>query len=163
MRAKLIAGLAVAAAGCGGAEESGGTDAKTIAAADWSRQVESLCSKHATRSEREVLKLQKESEGLSREEFVAKVLDRSAELTKPMIDEVAAMPLPQGKEAQAKRFVASMNNLLPMIERMADVVRDGDEAELKKTTGEMQEETVEARAMARDLAIDECIPRNSTG
>ena len=90
------------------------------------------------------------------------MLDRSAETTRPLIDDVADMPAPEGKERQAKAFVASMNTLLPMLEKLVDNLRDGDEAQLRDLTQDMQEETVNARGLARELGIDACIPNSGT-
>jgi hypothetical protein len=154
MRALLIAGMAAVAVGCGGGE--GGND--TIAASDWTAKVEQMCRQQANDSERKVAELQKDS--ASEEEFAAKVLEYGADSTQPVIDKVADMPAPEGKEQRAKDFVASMNRLLPMLDDLADTVRSKDEAKLKEVTSKMQAETAKARAAARDLGIDACIPDN---
>src|SRR5690348_4959219 len=108
MRAMLIAALAALAAGCGG----GGED-DTIAASDWTAKVEQMCRRQATDAEGKAAELKKQSG--SHEEYVAKVLHYSADSTQPVIDKVADMPAPKGKEQVAKNFVASMNRLLPMV------------------------------------------------
>ncbi len=153
----LIAGLAAVAVGCGG----GGGNDDTIAASDWSAKVEQMCRKKAADAQSKVAELKKESK--SQEEYVAKVLEYGSDSTKPVIDKVADMPAPKGKEQQAKDFVASMNRLLPMVDDLADAVRDNDEAKGRALTSKMQAETDKARGAARELGIDACIPDSGTG
>jgi hypothetical protein len=154
MRTMLIAGLAAVAVGCGGGEDQG-----TMAASDWTAKVEAMCRKQAADSKSKVAEIQKDSG--SQEEMVAKVLEYGVDSTKPIIDKVADMPAPKGKEQPAKDFVASMNRLMPMIDDLAGAVRDNDESKGKELESKMQAETGKARASARELGIDACIPNNS--
>jgi hypothetical protein len=111
-----------------------------------------------------VLEIQREleKEGGSRAEFVAHVIERSAELSEPMLDELAALPAPEGKEPQAKRFERELRDLLPTFEEMAEAVRDSDRSAVQRLSQEMLCAAVSTRALARDLNIHACIPR-STG
>jgi hypothetical protein len=157
MRAMLIAGLAAVAVGCGG---GGGGKDDTIAASDWAAKVEEMCRKQTADSRSKVAELQKESG--SQQEYAAKVLEYGVDSTKPTIDKVADMPAPKGKEEQAEAFVTSMNRLLPMIDDLAEAVRDNDEAKGRELTSKLQAETKKARAAAGELGIDACIPDNGT-
>lgn len=151
----LIAGLAAVAVGCGG-----GGDKGTMAASDWTAKVEQMCRMHTADARGKVAELQKQSK--SEQEFAAKVLEYGADSTRPMIDKVAGMPAPKGKEQPAKQFVASMNKLLPMIDDLAGAVRDNDKAKAQDVTSKMRAETGKARAAAGELGIDACVPDNST-
>ena len=73
------------------------------------------------------------------------------------------MPLPQGKERQAKEFDQRMRDLMPVVRDMADTVRDdgSTQAELEQVGKEMIKQTLPVRALARDLNIHACIPNNS--
>jgi hypothetical protein len=155
MKTMLIAGLAAVAVGCGGG--GGGSD-ETMAASDWTAKVEQMCRKQNAAGEAKVAELQKQSK--SQEDYAAKVLEYGADSTKPLIDKVADMPAPKGKEKQADDFVASMNRLLPMIDDLAGAVRDNDEKKGRGIISDMQAETAKARAAARELGIDACIPNN---
>jgi len=151
----LIAGLAAVAVGCGG-----GGDKGTMAASDWTAKVEQMCRKQTADARGKVAELQKQSK--SEQEFAAKVLEYGADSTRPLIDNVAGMPAPKGKEQPAKEFVASMNKLLPMIDDLAAAVRDNDKAKAQEVTSKMRAETGKARAAAGELGIDACVPDNST-
>ena len=95
--------------------------------------------------------------------MAARVLERGAELTEPWLDQIAAMPLPQGKERQAKEFDRRMRDIVPAVNAMADTVRDDDssQADLKKASQELLNQALPVRALARDLNIHACIPNNA--
>lgn len=175
MRATVAAVLATLMASCGGDEPSGDRKGSTpaarptataaaeaIPAAEWSRRAEELCDEMANRAEREVVELQREveNEGGSREEFVARVIERSAALSEPMLDELAALPAPEGKQPQAKRFERELRDLLPTFGEMAEAVRDGDRSAVQRLSQEMLRAAASTRALARDLNIHACIPRS---
>ena len=107
----------------------------------------------AVRVAREVQK-----EGGSQEEMAARVLERRAELTEPLLDRIAELPLPQGKEQQAKEFDQRMRDLLPVINDMADTVRDGNQADLRQASQKLLDDVLPVRALARELNIHACIP-----
>jgi hypothetical protein len=168
MRARVVVLATLLVGGCGG-EESDTADkaspsagADPIPAAQWSQRVEELCDKNADRAEPAQVDIQRdiEKEGASRAEFVARVLERSVELTEPMLDKLAALPPPAGKEEQAKRFEQELRNVLPTFEDMAAAVRDGDRSDVQRASRELLQAAVPARALARELEIRACIPRN---
>ncbi|MDA0185609.1 hypothetical protein OJ997_35215 [Solirubrobacter phytolaccae] len=157
---------ALALVGCGAEDEreaaAGGGD--TMAAEEWSRQVEEICDESANKAEREGIETMQKAldEGASEGEAVARVLERSAEMTEPWLDKIAAMPAPRGMEAKADEFDQRMRDMLPDIQALADMSReDTSQAELEATTQQFLEEVLPVRALARDLNIHACIPRNS--
>ena len=169
MRSRILICLTVLAAGCGGDEPASekpraaatptAETAKTMPADEWSRQVSEMCDENANQAEREVLKIQQE--GGSQEEMVARTLERSAELSEPFIEEMAALPPPQGKEDQAQRFVAAMRDILPKVQESADALRANDKDASLRASQELLKAAVPARELARDLNIHACIPRNA--
>jgi hypothetical protein len=158
---------ALAVAGCGGEAEqeaAAPSSEKTMPAAEWAAQVEEICDKGADKAEREAVELmqQAQQEGLSEEEAVAKVLEHGADETTPWLDEIAALPAPEGKERQAKDFDQKMRDLLPEMRAMAEIVRErSDQAELERTSQQILKEVLPVRSLARELNIHACIPRNS--
>ena len=134
-------------------------------AAQWAGEVEEICDKHANEAEAEGARIVQEAqeEGGSEEEAVARVLERGVERTGPLLDQVAEMPLPQGKEQQAKEFDQRMRDLLPVMTDMADNLRDGgSQADFQQTTKKLMKEVLPVRALARDLNIHACIPNNAS-
>lgn len=160
--------VVLAVAGCGGEAEQEATSpagTKTMPAAEWAAQVEEICDKGADKAERESVEMMQEAqrEGLSEEEAVAKVLEHGIEETKPWLDEIAALPAPEGKQQQAEDFDQKMRDLLPEMQAMADIVRDGnDQAALEQTSQQILKEVLPVRSLARELNIHACIPRNGT-
>ena len=168
-RATVAAVLTMLIAGCGGDDSNSDGSAtapaagETIPADEWARRAEELCDEGANRAERAVLELQREAQnqGLSREEFTARLLERSAELSEPTLDRLAALPAPEGKESQARRFEQELRDFLPAVEEMGDAIRDRSESEVQRLAAEAQQAAVSTRALARELNIHACIPRKA--
>ena len=95
--------------------------------------------------------------------MAARVLERGAELTEPWLDQIAEMPLPQGKEHQAEEFDRRMRDIVPVVRDLAETIRDDDStrAEREQVSREMLKQVLPVRALARDLNIHACIPNNS--
>lgn len=136
---------------------------RAISFEQWSRRVERLCGQNATRAERKVLELrdQARAKNLSETEFVARVLDASRDLTAPALDEVDALPPPRGHEQQARQFTASIRKTFPIGKAAAQAIRDNDEKASQRANDALLEAAVPARALARELNVEECIPRGS--
>ena len=164
MRRLLLVVLGVVAlAGCGGGEDDDASkpgEIPTIAAADWSKRAEGLCAKGARRAENAVRSVQLDAarNGLSKSEFTARVFEASAESTSPLVGELAALPLPRGREDQARRFVRLLEETLPLFERNATALRRGDQATVERTNDRVLEIAGVTRRLARDLGIARCIP-----
>jgi len=138
----VLCAAVLAAAGCNGGNDAGeretagsatataaasaSADGGTMPAPEWARQVEEICDRNADKAEAEGVRIAQKvhEEGGSREEMVARVLERGAELTEPLLDQIAELPLPQRKDQQAKEFDRRMRGLLPVINALADTVRD---------------------------------------
>jgi hypothetical protein len=179
MRLQLILCTAVfAAVGCGGGNDeaeretaasasatataSAGGD--SIPAAEWASQVEEICDTNANEAEAEGVRIAQEvqKEGGTEEEMAARVIERGAELTEPLLDQVAELPQPQGKEQQAKEFDQRMRDILPVMREMADTVRGrSSQGNLEQVSQELLREVLPIRALARDLNIHACIPNNA--
>ena len=178
MRLKVVLCAAVlAAAGCGSGEDAVEREAAvtatataaagggTMPAAEWASAVEELCDTHANKAEAEGVRIAREvqKEGGPEEEMAARVLERGAEMTEPLLDQIAELPLPQGQEKQAKEFDQRMRDLLPVIRSMADTVRDSStgRADVERASRRLLTEALPVRALARDLNIHACIPNDA--
>jgi hypothetical protein len=150
-------------AGCGG--DGGGGSEDTLSPAEWSGRVEQLCEENANRAEAKVVELrdQARKENLSQQEFAARVLDASVELTEPMLDRVDAIPPPEGREEDAKRFTGSIRDAMAQIGDAADAIRDNDEQAAQEANDKVLEIAVESRKLARDLDVEACIPQQNAG
>lgn len=95
-------------------------------------------------------------------DVVARVLQRSAELFRPALDRLEALPAPEGKQAQAHRFISLLRDTVPVIENSAEAIRQGDEAAAREANQRILELALPARRLARELDIDEaCIAGQS--
>jgi hypothetical protein len=55
-----------------------------------------------------------------------------------------------------------MRDILPALDSTADAVRDGDQSQVQKASRELMKAVLRVRALARELDIHTCIPRNGT-
>jgi hypothetical protein len=172
----LLLCVVVLVAGCGGEESpndgqeqaakptaTATATAATMPADEWARRVEELCREHSSRVDRESVELLQEvqSEDISHEEMLARVFERSAELTEPMLDEISALPLPEGKEREAKDFDKQMRASQEEVKALANDLRGGD-GDLMRSSQEISDAVLPARASARELNIDACNPKDET-
>ena len=162
----LIAGLALAAAGCGGDEGAGGepeAGGGSLSAEAWSERVTGLCEENERRATEAVRDLRKEgeAEALDEREFTARLLDVSVETTRPLLSELEALPAPEGRERQANRFAKLLRDTLPVFTRLAKAVRANDERALEAQNGRILELATESRRLARELDVAACIPKGS--
>jgi hypothetical protein len=166
MRPRYAIVLALAAlAGCGGSDDGPARKrAEGISPAQWSSRVEQLCEENATRAERGVLRLTREAraEGIGRREFVARVLELSAEQGSPAVERLAAIPPPRGREQKADRFIDGLSEVLPQYRRSAQALRSRDAAAASEANAALLEAAVPLRALARELDIEACIPSSPT-
>ena len=174
MRITVLVWCALVASACGAdgtqqrgtdspQKEASASGAETMPGQEWSERVSDRCVKNASRAGRAVLRLQKElrTQGWSRDEFVARVLETSIKTTRPLLDDAAALPAPSGREADAERFFSLLRSTFPLIERSARAVRENNAAASRRINRQILEVAVPARALARELEIPECIPRAS--
>jgi hypothetical protein len=166
MRLRLITVCAaLAVGGCGGSDEreaAAPASGDTMPAAQWATQVEEICDSMANEAERKGVEIMQrvQAEGGSEEEAVAQVLEYAKDQTGPWLDKVAAMPAPEGKEQQAQEFDRRMRDMVPNLQELADASR-ASETDIKPITDRFLKEVLPVRALARDLNIHACIPRNS--
>lgn len=176
---KMSAALVAAAllAGCGGSGGGGtGGDTKpantaaptqdsstggdTMSAAAWSKRVEAIC----VRSEEKATQAGKElgrrsaAAGDSKQELTYKVLRLESQLVGPWVDQIDALPKPEGQEQAAGRFVANMRAVGDLLGRTATAVKQDDAANGKKLLKQLATKTLTARDEARSLNIDKCNP-----
>lgn len=147
-RATLVAVLAIALSGCGEERSS------------WAKAVEGLCNELADKAEDRALELREEAGGdtESQEEFVARVLETTAELSRPYLERMAAVTPPEGKEREVARFFALLRRTYPLLEEAARAVREGDRATIERANAEILKIAEASRKAARDLDVDECVP-----
>lgn len=162
--------VALGAAGCGGVDDAGG-DASvgtrepaersgTLKPQEWAQRVERLCAENRSRSERAVRRLRREAaaKDYSERELAARVLEASPKVAEPAYSAMAALPGPEGKEREAARFIALLRKTSPLLEESARALRSNDRAAGERVNREILEVAYPARALARDLSIEGCIP-----
>ena len=160
LHAVAVATAVLALAGCGSDTDDGGSS-ETISAQEWSNRVTGLCDENRERAMAAVDELQDELEGVSEEERVVRVFDLSVKTSEPLLDELDALPRPEGREEQADRFRQRLRDSLPLLQRGARALRSGNAAEADKTNDQILEIAGETRRLARELDVESCIPRGS--
>ena len=153
----------VALGGCGDGTDPAEEGANRTALAEWSSRAEDLCEQNATRAERSVLRLTREAraEHMSKREYAARVLELSARQASPALDRLEAIPPPRGHEQQVDDFIMRLRKSLVSFRRSADALRTHDNQAAGAANREILQQAVPARALARELNIEACIPSGS--
>jgi hypothetical protein len=133
---------------------------ETMSAAAWSRRVEAICVKSAVRAAKAGRKLGRKSaaEGDSEQELAYKTLALTSNMLDPWLDQIEALPKPEGRERDANKFVASMRNLGDLLGKTATAVKQNDETNGKKLVKQLRAGTVSVRSQAQALRIEKCNP-----
>ena len=164
--AALIAAIAaLAVAGCRRDDGNGEQDAGAgkLSARAWSERVSDLCRENQRRARATVRDLEREAEdkSLDEREYTARVLDTSIETTRPLLDELTALPEPEGRERQADRFVELLRDTVPLFGRLSRAIRARDDKALEATNGRIRTLANESQRLARELGVATCIPRGA--
>jgi hypothetical protein len=132
----------------------------TMSAAAWSKRVEAICVKSAAQASRAGKELGRKSAaaGDSRQEFAYKLLRFESSLLDPWLDQIEALPKPEGREQDANTFVASMRNIGDLLGKSATAIKQNDQANGKKLVKQLRAKAVSARSQARALDIEKCNP-----
>jgi hypothetical protein len=175
LSAVLVAAVALLA-GCGGSGgDSSDKDAKpaeattatqdasaddTMSADAWSKRVEAICVKTEAKASQAGEKLGRKSAaaGDSQQELAYKVLSLTSHMVDPWVDQIEALPKPEGREQDADKFIASMRNVGDLLGETATAIKQNDETNGKKLVKQLQSETVSVRSQARALDIEKCNP-----
>ncbi len=173
----LALALVLVLSGCGEDDPNGGGGApstqagaataeaggETIGADDWARRVTTLCGENRRRAQRLVRDIQADAqrERLPEYEVAARVLEESVDTTRPLLEEMEALPAPRGRERQATRFLELLRQTLPYFERNARALRAKDADEIDRISDRVLEIAGESRRLARELDIEACIPDDS--
>jgi hypothetical protein len=126
----------------------------------WAGRVERLCEQNANTAERAVLRLSRraQAEGIGRAEYAARVMELSADLGARSLQRLRGVPLPRGREDEARRFVRGLESALVLFEREARAMRRRDTRGIQRLNAALMGEVVSLRAQARALDIEACIP-----
>ena len=163
-------------AGCGGSGGDPTTDkaantatatatqdaspADTMSADAWAKRVETICVKSAAKAAEAGKKLHRRSAaaGDSEQELAHKTLALTSDLLDPWLDQIEALPKPQGRDQDATEFITSMRDVGDLLGKTATAIKQNDQANGKKLVKQLKAMTVSVRGQARALGIEECNP-----
>jgi hypothetical protein len=134
--------------------------ADTMSAAAWSQRVEAICVRSAAKASRAGEKLGRRSAaaGDSKREFTYKALVFTSNLLDPWLDQIEALPKPEGHEQDANKFVASMRDVGDVLRKTATAIKQNDQTNGMKLVQQLKAKTVSVRSQARALGIEKCNP-----
>ena len=164
MSAALVALALLAGCGSSGGDQTD-KDAKasagdTISAAAWSQRVEAICVRSAAKASKAGEKLGRRSAaaGDSKRELAYKALVFTSNLLDPWLDQIEALPKPEGREQDANKFVASMRDVGDVLRKTATAIKQNDQTNGMKLVQQLKAKTVSVRSQARALGIEKCNP-----
>ena len=177
MSAAAVAVALALLAGCGssgGDKDANGPDTATtvtqdasggdtMSAAAWSKRVEAICVRSAAKASKAGRELGRRSAaaGDSKRELAYKALAFASSLLDPWLDQIEALPKPEGREQDASTFIASMRNVGVLLDKTSTAIKQNDETNGRKLVRQLQAKTVDARSQARALGIEKCNPTPS--
>jgi hypothetical protein len=132
----------------------------TMSAAAWSKRVEAICVKSAAKASEAGKKLRRRSAaaGDSKQELAYKVLTLTSNALDPWLDQIEALPKPEGREQDANTFIAGMRNVGDLLGRAATAIKQNDQTNGRKLVKQLQAKGVSVGSQARALGIEECNP-----
>jgi len=132
----------------------------TTSATAWSKRVEAICVKSAAKAAEAGKRLRRRSAaaGDSEQELAYKVLTLTANLVDPWLDEIQALPKPEGHERDANKFISSMHSVGDLLGKAATAIKQNDQTTGKKLVSQLKAKSVSVRTQARALGIEECNP-----
>src|SRR5262245_13445881 len=106
----------------------------TMSAVAWSTRVKAICAKSAAKASKEGKELRRRSAaaGDSKQELAYKVLTSTSNALDPWLDQIEALPKPEGHEQDASKFIASMRNVGDLLGKAATAVKQNDQTGGKK-------------------------------
>jgi hypothetical protein len=172
MSAALVAVALALLAGCGGsggnstdkdAEATVTRDAAagdTMSAAAWSTRVKAICARSAAAARKQGEKLGRRSAaaGDSRRELAYKALALTSRLLDPWLDQIEALPKPEGREQDATKFIASMRDVGDVLGKTSTAIKQNDQTNGRQLVRQLQAKTASVRSQARALGIEKCNP-----
>lgn len=122
--------------------------------------VEAICVKSEAKAAKAGKQLGRRSAaaGDSKQELAYKVLALTSNLLDPWLDQIEALPEPEGREQDANEFIASMRNVGDLLGRTATAIKQNDQSTGKKLVKQLQEPSVSVSSQARALGIEQCNP-----
>ena len=132
----------------------------TMGAAAWSTRVKAICAKSAAKASKAGEKLRRRSAaaGDSKQELAYKVLTYTSNALDPWLDQIDALPKPEGREQEANKFIASMRNVGDLLGNTATAIKQNDQTTGKRLLNQLKAKSVSVRSQARALGIEECNP-----
>jgi len=132
----------------------------TMSADAWAKRVETICVTSAAKAARAGKKLRRRSAaaGDSEQELAYKTLALTSDLLDPWLDQIEALPKPQGRDQDATQFITSMRDVGDLLGNTATAIKQNDQANGKKLVKQLKAKTVSVRGQARALGIEECNP-----
>ena len=138
----------------------GASAGATMSAAAWSKRVKAICVKSAAEASREGKQLRRRSAaaGDSKQELAYKVLTFTSNALDPWLDQIEALPKPEGREQDANKFIASMRNVGDLLGKAATAIKQNDQTNGKKLVKQLQAKSISVRSQAEALGIEDCNP-----
>ena len=132
----------------------------TMSADAWAKRVETICVKSAAKAAEAGKKLHRRSAaaGDSEQELAHKTLALTSDLLDPWLDQIEALPKPQGHDQDATEFITSMRDVGDLLNKTATAIKQDDQANGKKLVKQLKAKSVSARGQARALGIEKCNP-----
>jgi hypothetical protein len=135
----------------------------TMSAAAWSQRVKAICVRSAAKASEAGRKLGRRSAaaGDSKRELAYKVLALTSNLLDPWLDQIEALPKPEGREQDANKFIASMRNVGDLLGKTSTAIKQNDQTNGRKLVRRLQAKSVDVRSQARALGIEKCNPASA--
>jgi hypothetical protein len=137
-----------------------GSAGDTMSAAAWSTRVKAICVRSAAKASEAGKKLGRRSAaaGDSKRELTYKVLALTSNLLDPWLDQIEALPKPEGREQDANKFIADMRDVGDLLGTTSTAIKQNDQTNGKKLVKQLQAKGVSVRSQARALGIEKCNP-----
>ena len=126
----------------------------------WAKRVETICATSAAKAARRAKKLRRRSAaaGDSEQELGIQTLALTSDLLDPWLDQIEALPKPQGRDQDATEYITSMRDVGDLLGETATAIKQNDQANGKKLVKQLKAKSVSVRGQARALGIEERNP-----
>jgi Tfp pilus assembly protein PilN len=132
----------------------------TMSADAWAKRVETICVQSAAKAAEAGKKLQRRSAaaGDSEQELAHKTLALTSDLLDPWLNQIEALPKPQGCDEDVTEFITSMHDVGDLLGKTATAIKQDNQTNGKKLVKQLKAKSVSVRGQARALGIEKCNP-----
>jgi len=161
MRATLLLGalaLALAASGCGGDDDGGGSNgsdresARTVSKAEFIEQADDQCSDFREKSDA----LEAEYDRTSETERQAEIFRELANEAQATGEEIGQIPVPAGDEAIIERYLSAARDQVAVLRQIADALEEGDTVAVASLSQSGEASGAKVRGIAQGYGFKVC-------